>query len=551
MSSILDLLRKKNPNLSLDDARSAMSMEPGTNFNALGEFVPAKEEENFRQNFPSNGVQDPNVAIPTKPMLMGPLAKEVPQEPQMLADDYFPEDALDIERNQAHLKPESAPVKNEQKQVKPKSEDNSNYNAEQEIAIEDLKNQNEVAPESKKEQAPVVSEKKKSDLHDRFKAAQEAKASSEDAAMWSKIGARLGGAIAKASPGVVKGNEELADMIASRGGRQMQQLQEDMAFQAKDPDSDYSRSAREFLKQKFNVDIPEGVSIEQLNGTMMKPLLENFKQQSMMQKVILQQQEANNRNELTNATRRELGEKNLSQRALQHKDTLAMMGKKIGLQEQGLGDRNVRALNSNLQQVSQQLNNPNNRYNQQINRADNMFATVGIDPNVDVNKLNDKDLTKELDQQGRTLVIETAMEGAALLTGGKPAVSTLEKLIPNNINNKKAYIEDFLNGKLNPAQQAPFLKAMLKVAHRVKEQNKTYLQKQAKESLEPLKEMVESTKNPALKQRYDEMVGYHKKSTELPKENKQEINEDAQAIQWAKENPNDPDAQEILKLHGM
>ncbi len=555
MANILDLLKQKG--LSLDEARSAMGMSPGTNFDMLGNYVPT---------------EDP---MPEPAPLLAPMAKPVPAEPQIYREDYDPSVDLDIERGQtpAMVPPPVAAVKKPAVQLAkpavPQVDQATMGDAipsaelpqdvkkadplEEQYAKEDADAKAQQEAEMAPSAEPVAQEPTPMSLNERFRRAQEARATAEDTAMWSKLGARLGGAIAKASPDVVKSNEDLADMLAKRGSRPMQQLQEQMEFQAKDPDSEYSKSAREFLKSKFNVTIPEGVSIEQLNGTMMKPLLESFKQSAGFQKEMMKQAEANKRNELSNTTRKEIGDKTLAQRALLHKDSLGLMGKRMGLQEQSLGDRNTRALNSNLQQVSQQLNNPNNRYNQQMNRADNMFSTVGLDPDIDINKLNDKDLTKQLDEQGRTLVIETAMEGAGLLTGGKPAVSTLQKLLPDNIKNRETIIQDFLNGKLNPAQQAPFIKAMLNVAHRVKEQNKAYLAKQAKESLEPLKEMIESTNNPALKQRYDQMVGYHNKPAASSKKEEKTAtkNDDAAAIEWAQENPDDPDAQEILRLHGL
>jgi len=66
-----------------------------------------------------------------------------------------------------------------------------------------------------------------------------------------------------------------------------------------------------------------------------------------------------------------------------------------------------------------------------------------------------------------------------MLTSGVPASSTLQKLLPKNINMDTTGWLDYFTNDLNPAKQADFVKEMLKMAARVrqvsKDTNKEYV----------------------------------------------------------------------------
>lgn len=345
--------------------------------------------------------------------------------------------------------------------------------------INDLLQQEEQPSQSAPSEAVAAS--KSPTLSERFKAAQDAKANAEDSAIWAKIGARLGGALGHQSADVIKGNEELADVVAKRGSRQMDQLQQEIAFQKQDPDSEYSRKAKDFLSQQFQIDPSKlaGLSVEQLDQTFMGPALKAFEaDQSRQSKESIAEENRLSRESL--ATEARLSREQQANIARQERE---LKNKELNVyRDKMLGDRNERFYEGQLKSVVNKamapVNNADKLNEARLYNSSNIFMTAGINPD-DIKTEHDIDKLdrKELDKIPIPQVVELGIEAAKTLGGGNPAVSTINKLVPNNLNMSQAQIAGFISSKLKPAQQADVIKAYVKLAHRLRETSKAHVKK--------------------------------------------------------------------------
>jgi hypothetical protein len=110
-----------------------------------------------------------------------------------------------------------------------------------------------------------------------------------------------------------------------------------------------------------------------------------------------------------------------------------------------------------------------------INQADAIFATFNLDRDAtedDINKLDND----QLKNYGRMMITESAIELNKLLSGASaPARKTLEDIVPENIYMDYVKLKDYFTNKLNPAKQSAFIKQVLKVAARVRDNSQGQL----------------------------------------------------------------------------
>lgn len=344
--------------------------------------------------------------------------------------------------------------------------------------LNDLLQQEEGQPSQSSQK---VEASKPPTLAERFKAAQDAKANAEDSAIWAKIGARLGGALGHQSADVIKGNEELADVVAKRGSRQMDQLQQEIAFQKQDPDSEYSRKAKDFLSQRFQIDPSKlaGLSVEQLDQTFMGPALKSFEaDQSRQSKESIAEENRLSRESL--ATEARLAREQQANIARQERE---LKNRELNIyRDKMLGDRNQRFYDGQLKSVVNKAMSPVNNADKlneaRLYNSSNIFMTAGIDPDTIKSEKDIEQLDKkQLDKVPIPQVVELGIEAAKAIGGGNPAVSTINKLVPNNINMSQAQIAGFITSELKPAQQAEVIKSYMKLAHRLRETSKTHIKK--------------------------------------------------------------------------
>ena len=115
-------------------------------------------------------------------------------------------------------------------------------------------------------------------LQEKFQNAQQQQRQAQDAGDYGRIAAQLSAGLGRQSPEIMKQNMALADSIAAHGSLPMEQLNQDIAFQKQNPDSNYSKHAKDFLVQKFGIkpESLDGLSAEQLEKTFMGPALKTY-----------------------------------------------------------------------------------------------------------------------------------------------------------------------------------------------------------------------------------------------------------------------------------
>ena len=460
MASILDRLRQSNPNLTPDDALRALGISSS-----------------------SQQQTDPMMSMP--PVGVSTLKLSSQPGDSFNPDDYTNLSGQSLDQPAVPVVAQTNPVQ------KPRD-----FNAEEKPALdkinEDVMREDKDKEDQQKADEDVAIERLNdiSDdkgtpseaTRDNLLAAQKKANDADDAAMWSKLGAQIGGALAHASPDVIKNNMDMADMIAKRGHRDQAQLMERIALEKQDPNSTYSIAARDFLKNKFNVDLPEGLSAEALDKTFMAPALKSFEADQQRQAKMEQIQEQL-------ASREAIAEQNRLAREESNRQANMMANLKQqelnAYRENMLKDRNDRHYSDQLESMKKSAIQgggvAGNQIRNKIQFADNLFGTVGADPNMsehDIEKIN----PKQFNNIPRTMVMETAVELNRLLTSsGTAAQGTLNKLVPNNILLDKTKLQDYVTNKMNPADQGEFVKQALKTAARIKnigkQQNKDLMSK--------------------------------------------------------------------------
>jgi len=504
MANILDLLRKKDPNMTLDDARSAMGIPAGNTFDMLGNYVPTQDN------------------TPELPLTMSPLQTPVPAEPQIYREGYDPIADLDIERNPVN-KPQNSSIQSKPKSTAIKADTPAKDFKLPQDDIQQInesnKEDNSLADQYAKESQDALNStpddldqllKKQSEvkseptLQDKFKDAQAHKRKMEDMAMWTKIGAQIGGGLGHQSKDVIKSNMDLADIATRRGDLPMQQLKEQIDMESNDPTSAYSESLRDFLKKQFNVDVPDDVSVNQLNNSMLKPLIENFKKQADYNKEALKQQQIGTRAQKSIESKEKLAEDKLNEMSRFHDITANAMQQRLGLLSKNIQDKNSRALLTQVQQGINKLSSDKNTYVTQVQRANNILHTVGLPTDITEKDVDSGKYDAQLNKLGRILGTEVGMETAGLLMRGqKPSVATFNKILPSNLHMTETEVKDFMSGKMSEAKQAPYLKAMLKTSLRIRKQNEKYFEDQKQSLLGPLGHKVKALDDDSLQQMYD------------------------------------------------
>lgn len=267
MKSLLEQLRQKNPSLSLEDARRAMGLPGDAGFNFMGESVPTKEDAStvpFEQNIPVDDGQIPPslnpLAVPSA--LANPQDVVAANSPEPKAIHLsFPEEPIIVQKPQIPVsKPKPAPVAAPQAPEQGKSLE--------EISKDMPTDFSRPAPQTAAAAGPTSSEL--------FRQAQQRDNEAQDIADWLKIGNQIGGGFAMQSSEDIAQRNKIADAIGASGQRNVKQLTQQIEFEKQDPSSSYSKKARQFLKDKFNIDLPEDISVAQLDATFMGPALKSF-----------------------------------------------------------------------------------------------------------------------------------------------------------------------------------------------------------------------------------------------------------------------------------
>ena len=124
-----------------------------------------------------------------------------------------------------------------------------------------------------------------SDLKKRFDAAQATANADRGAAQFQRAANLIAAGIGHLSPQTLNQLNQSADYTDKNANSAMNDLQEQVAFQAQDPGSSYSSAARNFLKSKFGANLPDTISAAQLEKTFMGPALKSFEADQQRQAV--------------------------------------------------------------------------------------------------------------------------------------------------------------------------------------------------------------------------------------------------------------------------
>lgn len=262
----------------------------------------------------------------------------------------------------------------------------------------------------------------------------------------NQIGSSVSGAISgySVTPGKVGGLSEVADQM-------MEDFKSQMAMEQDDPNSAYSKGFRDFaipIAAKIGIK-PE--SLAALSGKQLGAVIPEMRQiyENKLMGEYRRQALAESRAERAERQAERANEKN---------------------------ERQIKTLYYGWKSKLPTLGGPAATVNRnRVNQADAIFATFNLDRDAtedDINKLDNN----QLRNYGRMMVNESAIELNKLLSGSSaPSQKTLEKLVPKNIYMDYVQLKDYFSSKLNPAEQADFIKQVLKVAVRVRDKSQAQL----------------------------------------------------------------------------
>lgn len=286
----------------------------------------------------------------------------------------------------------------------------------------------------------------------------------------------------KAGPAAASENP-LTDRLLQRRSASKDLLNQKQKREEQDPKSAKSKDLRSLLQKQSGSAISENLSYHDLTQTSLGSTLIN------------------------NETRNRAIEARLEGA----ERTAALRQVLTPYQEEALKIKNRQVDSSELRRLDQAKKLASgggpaiNQARVRITGADNMFDTVGIDPNSD-EKAIEAILPSVLNKIKRTQVVEMAMElNKQLTTSGTPAQATLEKLVPHNVQMDETKFKDYVTSKMNDANQDDFIKQALKIAARTGRSAKETVKGHVRKSLSGLSDLRKS-----YPQQYEEIMRNNK-----------------------------------------
>lgn len=279
----------------------------------------------------------------------------------------------------------------------------------------------------------------------------------------------MGAGMARANPNLVLG--AIADK-EKYAGLPVQKYEELVANQQNDPTSPMSSVMRQYLASK-GMKVPDNASAADL--LKVAPFLAKDQAlQNSLQKTMLGL-----------ASKQSEGEKNRDLRdktaQAQQKLYASRTAATLEAGKARAGSLNDRTMYNQMQNLTKDLaqggGTPVNLQRTNLVRAQNLFLTNGIDPKISPDDI-DKIPNDQLNKINKINVIENGIELNRLLSGSNQAAqTTLNKLVPNNLNMSAVQIQDYISNRLNPANQAQALKSYMKIAARVRDQSQANVKK--------------------------------------------------------------------------
>jgi len=242
----------------------------------------------------------------------------------------------------------------------------------------------------------------------------------------------------------------------------VQKYQEQIANLKHDPNSDYSKQYAAAAAKLMGIDPSKlagmsGDTLDKIVPLTVKKMGNDFAI-SKLNKQIESKEDIATKNRESREKIADKAQKTQDQRNKAYEERTKSMG----------SDRhqllNQRQFDGITKDISNKMSN--SPVGQDLMRTNKVFVDLGVDPNLssqDIDKIPDAELNKK----NKIQVIEAALGVNKYLTGSSAAPqNTLNHLIPNNVNMKSTEIMDYINNKLNPAQQASALRAYLQMSAR-------------------------------------------------------------------------------------
>lgn len=337
----------------------------------------------------------------------------------------------------------------------------------------------------------------------------------------NQLGAGISGAISQTKVDVPK----IDDTLKDAADKYMEDFKARLEQEKEDPSSEYSKGFRDFaqplVKQlKMDPKIIEGLSGKQL-GAIIPELRQMYE------------------NKVTSEYRQQALAESRADRAQRSADA-----KKD--RESLINQRTFATLPTRLENIGGPAGT---KLRTRIQQAGNIYGTLGINPS-DLDKMSDKQIEKRLDENKKLQAVEAAIELNSMLSGSAaPSQKTLEKLLLDSGYQRGMSGLEFLSNEQFARNQGKYLKDIIKITSRAE-----------KYALDNLRNMEIRALSGLRRLSKDEVVGpdfvnfINQRGIDLKDLDaveKKSLSEDEEAINWAKQNPKDPRAAEILKLQGQ
>lgn len=309
------------------------------------------------------------------------------------------------------------------------------------------------------------------------------------------------------------------------------EVQKEINLQKNDPNSDYSKKLQQIVKDKYGTDA-SGLSAEQLKETALKPIVDSFEKKEA----------------------RELQEKLLKERIEGRKQEAQLKGAELKQSREDKESSKKDAADT------KRLDTLNTKITGAISSSRSAFGQAARNAQAVENAealLNGENMDYDALDNRQIYELAKSLDSILSKGNGGSTVSGTEHLIPTNAKTKLAKMLEFITSERQSAGQGSFVKKYADTLSREKDVAKKQMADTQSEVMGGMSDLKDHPRMADILTSHNipsDFFDTLSKKTKERKENpsRTKINdEDKEAIDWAKNNPNDPRSTEILKLHGM
>lgn len=337
---------------------------------------------------------------------------------------------------------------------------------------------------------------------------------------------KIGSAIAR-TPDQENSVYKSIDQQAAQIPGQYQQL---AANEKNDSNSQISKGFRSFVENKLGTPLKGEPSAGDLEKVI--PSLFKDYEARLSEKGKLEQKKAELQNKKEIAAENRQAKKDIAE---------MVQGNKASAAEEKKGADKEKHQSQTLQQTQNFLESSRNLpdVRQALMDKYNINKAEAILKNRDLNNLSGQEvglLVSELSKVAR---------------GGVPTQEELHVLSPNTLTGYLSKQYSRLMNEPTPAHAGEFLKQYQRYMQELKSNAEDTISKKVKRVIETRKKDLGEDNYNVLQDQYQDLLNPGGATSRNLQSNSASSSEDQAAIDWAKKNPNDPRAQQILKMHGM